>query len=129
MSVRARNSDLTANARLARAFLHRAMSRTSQASSTPGAMPARRSRPASRTPPIGVRFASTSTATEAAMLLPRVSIPGIARMGGAVLSLVASLALAQPADGAYAGRTRQGRAIEVTVTGGAITRYAITYFC
>lgn len=37
--------------------------------------------------------------------------------------------MAQPADGVYSGRTRQGRAIAVTVAGGNVTRYVLTYAC
>lgn len=54
---------------------------------------------------------------------------------GTRLALLASLltatpaAPAQPADGDYTGRTRQGRTITVTVAGGNVTRYVLTYFC
>ena len=46
-----------------------------------------------------------------------------------LLGVTACLAEAQPADGVYGGRTRQGRTIEVTVSNGNVTRWSIEYFC
>jgi hypothetical protein len=47
-----------------------------------------------------------------------------------ILLLAAACAVpAQPTDGVYAGRTRQGRSFSVTVSNGNVTSYAIDYFC
>ena len=43
--------------------------------------------------------------------------------------LVAGGLQAAPADGVYSGNTGQGRAISITVTGGAITGYSISWEC
>lgn len=45
------------------------------------------------------------------------------------LVLAGSVVEAQPLDGTYAGRTRQGRDFSVTVANGNVTGYSITYFC
>ena len=50
-------------------------------------------------------------------------------LGSFVLSLVSAVATAQPLDGTYGGRTRQGRDVSVTVSGGTITSYSIGYAC
>lgn len=63
------------------------------------------------------------------MPIPRASIPGAAPFMGALCLFLCPVVAAQPADGTYTGRTRQGRAIEVTVANAVVTRYAITYFC